>query len=74
VSSLGIVLVVVGVLAGAIFGAGSSRTGIDPRMSDAEISRRLERRSSLGFPGLMVDAGLLCLVVGVGWRLLRTLL
>ena len=72
-SSLGILLIIVGAIAGSVLGA-SSRTGIDPRMSDAEIARRLERRSSPGFPGLVVYAGLLCLAIGVGWRLVRPFL
>jgi hypothetical protein len=70
--SLGIVLVIIGAILGTLFGAGrSSRSGIDPRLSDAEIARRLKRRSSLGFPGLIVSVGFLCLLVSVGWRLLR---
>ncbi len=40
-------------------------------MSDAEIARRLERQSSVGFSGLIVYLGLLCLLVSFGWRLLR---
>ncbi|PQO46974.1 hypothetical protein [Blastopirellula marina] len=70
-SSIGIMLVVIGALAGAVFGAANSRTHIDPRMSDAEIAKRLDRQQSIGFPGFMVFAGLLCLAVGIGWRLLR---
>jgi hypothetical protein len=73
--SIGIVLILVGSISGALFGAGrSSGPGIDPRMSDAEIARRLRRQSSLTFPGLIVYAGLLCLVVSVGWRLVRVFL
>jgi hypothetical protein len=69
--SLGIVLVIIGTISGALFGAGgSSRTAIDPRMSDAEIARRLKRRSSLSLSGLVVYAGLFCLLVSIGWRLL----
>ncbi|PQO31236.1 hypothetical protein C5Y96_12895 [Blastopirellula marina] len=73
-SSIGIMLVVIGALAGAVFSAGSSRTHIDPRMSDEEIAKRLDRQQSIGFPGFMVYAGLLCLVVGIGWRVLRVFL
>ena len=62
-SSLGIVLVIVGALAGAVRGAGQSRMGIDPRLTDAEIAKRLDRRASLGFPGFMVYAGLLGLML-----------
>jgi len=70
--SLGIVLILLGSISGALFGAGgSSRTGIDPRMSDAEIARRMKRGSSPSVSGLIVYAGLLCLLVSVGWRLLR---
>ncbi len=46
-SSIGIMLVVIGALAGAVFGASSSRTHIDPRMSDAEIAKRLDRQQSI---------------------------
>lgn len=73
-SSLGIVLIVVGGLAGAVFGRGASQTGIDPRMSDKEIVKRLEQRESIGFPGFLLYAGLLCLAVGIGWRVLRVFL
>jgi len=71
-ASIGIVLILIGSISGALFGAGgSSRTGLDPRMSDAEIARRLERQSSPGVSGLIVYAGLLCLLVSVVWRVLR---
>ena len=70
--SVGLVLVIIGAIWGALFGAGrSSRTRIDGRMSDAEIARRLERQSSVGFSGLIVYLVLLCLLISVGWRLLR---
>jgi hypothetical protein len=70
--SFGIVLVMIGAISGAMSGAGrSSRNRIDSRMSDAEIARRLERQSSVGFPGLIFFLGLLCLLVSLGWRLLR---
>jgi hypothetical protein len=70
--SLGIVLVIIGLISGVLFGArGSSRAAIDPRMSDAEIASRLKRRSSLSFSGLVVYAGLFCLLVSLAWRLLR---
>lgn len=72
--SIGIVLVILGALSGAVFGGGSSRTGVDPRMSDAEIARRLKRESSLSFSGMIVYIGLLCLLVSAGWRLLRFVL
>lgn len=69
-SAIGIMLIVVGAIAGALFRR-SSRVGIDPRMSDAEIARRLKRRASPGIPGVIVYAGLLCLAIGLGWRLLN---
>jgi hypothetical protein len=73
--SAGILLVIIGAISGALFGAGrSSRNTIDRRMSDAEITRQLERQSSVGFSGLIVYLGLLCLLVSVGWRLLRPFL
>jgi hypothetical protein len=72
--SLGIALVIFGGLSGTLFGGGSSKAGIDPRMGDPEIARRLKRRSSLGLSGVMVYAGLLCLLVSAVWRLLRMFL
>lgn len=70
--SIGIVLVIVGVILGALFGVGRSPgPGIDPRLSDAEIAKRLRSQSSLGVPGLIFYAGLLCMFVSAGWRLLR---
>ena len=70
--ALGIVLVIIGLISGVLFDArGSSRRAIDPRMSDAEIARRLKRRSSLSLSGLVVYAGLFCLLVSLAWRLLR---
>ena len=70
--SLGIVLVIIGLISGVLSGArGSSRTAIDPRTSDAEIASRLKRGSSLSFSGLVVYAGLFCLLVSLAWRLLR---
>jgi hypothetical protein len=70
--SLGIALVLLGAISGAFFGAGaSSRAGIDPRMSDAEVARRLKRRTSPTLSGLVVALGLLCLLVSVVWRVLR---
>src|SRR3954451_9624450 len=66
--SVGIVLVILGAISGALFGAGrSSRNTVDSRMSDGEIARRLERQSSVGFSGLIVYLGLLCLLVSLGW-------
>ena len=65
--TVGIVLVSIGAISGALFGAGrSSRNRIDGQMSDVEIARRLERQSSVGFPGLIVYLGLLCLLVSFG--------
>jgi len=73
--SVGIVLVIIGAISSALFGAGrQSRNRIDSRMSDAEIARRLQRRSPVGFSGLIVYLGLLCLLVSFGWRLLRVFL
>jgi hypothetical protein len=73
--SLGIVLVIIGAISGALFGAGgSSRTAIDLRMSDAEIARRLKRRSSPSFSGLVFYTGLFCVLISIGWRLLRSFL
>jgi hypothetical protein len=70
--SVGIVLVIIGAISGALFGAGrSSHNRVDARMSDAEIARRLKRQSSPSFSGFIVYVGLLCLLVSVGWRLLR---
>jgi hypothetical protein len=69
-SALGLALILVGWLTGAVFRSGS-RTAVDSRMNDAEIARRLNRQSSLGFPGFLMLAGLLCLAAGVVWRLLR---
>lgn len=73
--AVGIVLVIVGAISSVVSGAGrSSGNRIDPRMSDAEIARRLERRSSLGCSGLILSLGLLCVLISVGWRLLRRFL
>jgi hypothetical protein len=70
--AVGVVLVILGILAGALFGGGrSSRNMIDSRMSDAEIARRLQRQSSVGLPGMIFYLGLLCVFVSVCWRLLR---
>ena len=40
-------------------------------MSDADIARRLKRRSSLSLSGLVVYAGIVCMLISLGWRVLR---
>lgn len=72
-AALGIMLVIVGCIAGSL-PRNSAQIGIDPRMSDAEIARRLRRRSSLGFPGFMIYAGSLSLAIGLVWRLIKRFL
>lgn len=68
----GVLLMIVGAISGALFGANrSSAKWIDARLSDREIARRLERQSSLGFSGFLIYLGLACLFVSVVWRLLR---
>jgi hypothetical protein len=68
----GIVLVLIGAISGALFGAGrSSSRMIDGRMSDAEIARRLQRQSSVGFPGFIFYLGVFCVLASVCWRMLR---
>lgn len=70
-SLLGVVMVIFGAIASGTFAAGSSRTSIDPGMSGAETGTQSNRRRWLGFPGLMIFAGLICLLAGAGWRLFR---
>lgn len=70
--AVGVVLVLVGVISGSLFGSGrASRNLVDSRMDDAEIARRLKRQSSLSFSGIIVYLGLLCILVSASWRLLR---
>jgi hypothetical protein len=70
--SLGVVLVLIGLITGGLTGAGrSSRNAIDPRLSDNEIAKRLKRQSSLGFSGFLVCAGLLCALISIVWRMIR---
>lgn len=71
----GVGLVVVGLISGVLFGPGRSASSrIDGRLSDAEITKRLRRQSTVGFSGFIVFVGLLCLLVSACWRLLRLFL
>ena len=70
--SFGVVLIIAGALPAGFLGGGTpSGLAIDPRMKDEEIARRLRRESSLTVPGVIVYAGLTCLLVSLAWRLLR---
>lgn len=70
-SSLGILIIVLGLIGSLASGGRHASAEIDPRMSDAEIARRLKQRNAIGWPGLLAYAGLLCVSVGLGWRALR---
>ena len=71
----GIVMVVIGfILAGLPGPTNRGRRPIDPDMQDDDIVRELKRSQRVPLPSLVILAGFLCILVSIGWRLLRALL
>ena len=69
--AVGVVLVIIGFLAGAIGqGRRPSSKILDHRLSDREIAARLKQQSAPGASGILVTLGILCLVVSLFWRLI----
>jgi hypothetical protein len=68
----GIALVVIGALLTALTGRDGGR--IDPRMRDEDIARELKREQRVPVASLVILAGLLCILVSIGWRIARAVL
>ena len=47
--------------------------GIDPDMRDEDIVRELQRTQRVSAPGLVILAGFACILVSIGWRILRAI-
>jgi hypothetical protein len=72
--AVGIALVVIGFLLAALpRSPGRRQRGIDPDMRDEDIVRELQRSQRVSVPGLMILAGFACIVVSIGWRILRAI-
>ena len=73
--AIGIVIVIIGSILTVIMGPRRSGGGfIDPRMSDDDIARDLERARGSWFPNLMIRVGVLCIVVSLVWRMVLMIL
>jgi hypothetical protein len=70
----GIALVVLGALLAALTGQSGRDRGIHSRMRDDDIVRELKRQQRLPVASLVIVAGLLCILVSVGWRIARAVL
>jgi hypothetical protein len=67
----GIVLVVVGALLGGLWGPPEQKRRIHRRMRDADIVRELNATPRLRAADCVILCGFACIVVSVGWRILR---
>ncbi len=71
----GIVMVVIGFILAGLPGAPSrGRQPIGPDMRDEDIIRELKRSQRIPLSDLVILAGFICILVGIGWRLLRVIL
>jgi type VI protein secretion system component VasF len=70
----GIALVVIGALLTALTGSSGRKGGIHSRMRDEDIARELEREQRLPVGSLVILAGLVCVVVSIGWRIAQAVL
>jgi len=70
----GIALVILGYFLAALGSRGSSRTFIDPRLSDKEIARRMRESQASPLGSLVSLLGLLAIFVSIVWRLVRLFL
>jgi hypothetical protein len=68
----GIILMIIGfIMAAMIRSSGMSHTFIHDRMSDDDIAEKLQGDRRMLLPNILIFLGLLCIVVSIGWRLLR---
>jgi hypothetical protein len=68
----GIGLVILGaILASLPKSSGRGRRSIDADMRDDEIVRELRRAQRVPVSGLIFMAGVVCILVSLGWRLAR---
>ena len=73
--AIGIVIVIIGSILAVIMGPRRSGRGfVDPRMSDDDIARDLERAQGSWFPNLMIRIGFLCIVISLVWRMVLMIL
>jgi hypothetical protein len=70
----GIVVLLVGSFLGAVRGPSADKTYIDPRMSDAEVAKRLKRSQGDPVSRFVVLSGLLMIMVSIVWRIARVFL
>ena len=72
--AVGIALVVIGFLLAALpRSPDRSRRAIDSDMRDEDIVRELRRSPPVSVPGLVILAGFACILVSIGWRILRAI-
>jgi hypothetical protein len=72
--AVGIALVVIGFLLAALPRSPDRRQrAIDPDMRDEDIARELQRSQRVSVPGLVILAGFACILVSIGWRILRAI-
>ena len=69
----GIALVVIGALLTVLTSRDGGR-GINPRMRDKDIARELKRQQQVPLASLVILAGLVCILVSIGWRIARAVL
>ncbi len=65
----GIVLVILGFFLASLGSRG--RGYIDPRMSDKEIARQMEKGQGSPVGGLVIAAGFLVILASIIWRIVR---
>jgi hypothetical protein len=72
--AFGIALVVIGFLLAALpRSSDRSQRAIDTDMRDEDIVRELQRTQRVSVPGLVILAGFTCILVSIGWRILRAI-
>ena len=69
--AFGILLVVGGYLLAEIMGSRDQGRVIDANMDDDEIEEELKREQRMPATSYVIVLGYLCILVSIGWRLLR---
>jgi hypothetical protein len=71
----GIVLVIIGALLACLPGRDDrGRRPLHARMRDEDIVRELKREQRVPVASLVILAGLVCVLVSIGWRIARAVL
>ena len=73
--AIGIGILILGFLLASLPSLSGRGDGtIDPRMRDDEIIRQLHRAQRTPLANFVILAGLICILVSIGWRVARAFL